>query len=680
MKHFYRVPGPPVAKIIFNVQNICSDVQSITTEYCFNVEKDCLSDDDMRKIIWVISETYEPHNTREDDSFLHIDGYGAILEFGPRMAFRTAWSSSCASMLDACGVTSCGRIERSSRYLLSSSRILSKEEIKRITDVLHDRMVECLYDTSLSSFGEKITPSISVTLPVLKEGRKALERINTSLGLGFDEWDLDYYTNLFQNVLKRDPTDVECFDMGQSNSEHSRHWFFGGQMNIDGVDIPESLFDMVKATLPATVDGSISSSIIAFKDNSSAIRGRSVPRLTPTNSIVASPLEPSISMLHPTLTAETHNFPTGVAPSPGAETGTGGRLRDVQATGRGAHTVAGICGYCVGNLSMPEYFLPWEPKASDVVGAVNMAAPVDILLEASSGASDYGNKYGEPVVAGFARSFGQRLHDTSRVEWLKPIMFTAGMGLLDDRHAAKGRPEPGMVVCKVGGPAYRIGMGGGAASSRVDDTETAELDFSAVQRGDAEMENRLNRVIRACVELGDANPIVSIHDQGAGGNGNVLKELVDPVGAEYVLDRLPCGDPTMSSMELWGAEYQENNAFLVRQEDLETVQRVGRREHCSVAAVGTVTGTGRVVAKQHEDDTGTVVDLPLSLVLGEMPRKRFESTSAPVTLTPLVLPPTSNGQSISSALDRVFRLVDVGSKRFLTNKVCLHLILLDAYT
>ena len=368
-------------------------------------------------------------------------------------------------------------------------------------------------------------------------------------------------------------------------------------------------------------------------------------------------------LLHPILTAETHNFPSGVAPFPGAETGTGGRLRDVQATGRGAHTIAGISSYCVGNLLIPGHELPWEDKTAPYPS--NLASPLDIEVEASNGASDYGNKYGEPVVAGFTRSFGQRLPTGERYEWLKPIMFTAGVGSLDGRHAVKGSPEVGMVVCKIGGPAYRIGMGGGAASSRVQGTADADLDFNAVQRGDAEMENRMNRVIRACVELGDRNPIVSIHDQGAGGNGNVLKEIVDPLGARLFLRKIPVGDPTLSVLEIWGAEYQENNAFLVREEDLPTVLALGDRENCPVSAVGVVTGDGVVVVEDSTDGS-TPFALPLSLVLGKMPQKTFHFTSPAKVLRPLALP---EGLTINDALDRVLKLLDVGSKRFLTNKV-----------
>lgn len=299
-------------------------------------------------------------------------------------------------------------------------------------------------------------------------------------------------------------------------------------MVIDGVEKPHTLFQMVKATMPKGVPNN---SIIAFHDNSSSIRGYECNALQPTTFGKAGPIKVGKQTLHPILTAETHNFPCGVAPFPGAETGTGGRLRDVMATGRGAYPVAGISSYCVGNLNIPAYDLPWEDKS--FIYPSNLASPLDIEIEASNGASDYGNKYGEPVIHGFTRSFGQRLPNGERFEWVKPIMFSAGIGQLDGGHTVKGAPEKGMLVVKLGGPCYRIGIGGGAASSRVQSSENADLDFDAVQRGDAEMENRMNRLMRACCDMRENNPIISVHDQGAGGNGNVLKEIVEPAGASY---------------------------------------------------------------------------------------------------------------------------------------------------
>ncbi len=340
-------------------------------------------------------------------------------------------------------------------------------------------------------------------------------------------------------------------------------------------------------------------------------------------------------------------------------TGTGGRIRDVQATGTGANVTAGTVGYSVGQLNIPGYKLPWE---DDWEYPSNLAKPLTIEIDASNGASDYGNKFGEPVITGFTRSFGMRLPNGERREYIKPIMFSGGVGQLDDRHLHKGHPEKGMLVVKVGGPAYRIGLGGGAASSRVQDASQAALDFDAVQRGDAEMENKMNRVIRAAIERRGANPIVSIHDQGAGGNGNVLKEISAPNGALLDIRNVVVGDPTMSVRELWGAEFQENAAMLIRPEDREFIVELGKRENVPVMIMGEITDSGHMVVK--DSKTGeTAVDLDLELVLGDMPKKTFYDHHVPQVLKPLELPADL---TVMGALDRVLRLLSVGSKSFLT--------------
>ncbi|MCK5379644.1 MAG: phosphoribosylformylglycinamidine synthase, partial [Acidobacteria bacterium] len=452
---------------------------------------------------------------------------------------------------------------------------------------------------------------------------------------------------------------VECFDIAQSNSEHSRHWFFKGRLVIDGEEVPQHLIGMIRQTLDANPGGSV----IAFNDNSSAIRGHQVWVLHPSTPGEPTPMVPRVIDEHLIFTAETHNFPSGVAPFPGAETGTGGRLRDVHAAGRGSHYVAGTAAYCVGNLQIPGYPLPWEDPTFRY--PPNLASPLEIEIEASNGASDYGNKFGEPVITGFTRSFGARLPDGSRREWLKPIMFSGGIGQMDAGHAEKGKPQPDMLVIKIGGPAYRIGMGGGAASSMVQGENTADLDFNAVQRGDAEMEQKVNRVIRACSELGDRNPIVSIHDQGAGGNCNVLKEIVEPEGAVIEIRDILVADQTLSVLEIWGAEYQENDALLIEEKDRELFGSLCEREQAPWSVVGRVTGDGRVVVHDAVDGS-TPVDLVLEDVLGDMPRKVFALTRHPLSFEKLDLP---EDLDVPEALDHVLRLLSVGSKRFLTTKV-----------
>lgn len=628
------------------------------SEACFNILlSEPLNPQEEEVLYWLLAETFAPRGFGPR-SFLD-SRRGVVLEVGPRLNFTTAWSTNAVAICHACGVEKVLRMERSRRYLLEGVSALETDEEEAFLSLVHDRMTETRYRRPLESFDLQMVPAPVFEVPVLAEGRAALERMNRELGLAFDDWDLDHYTWLFRERIGRNPTSVELFDIAQSNSEHSRHWFFKGKLIIDGQEIPETLMELVRRPLETHPNRSI----LAFRDNSSAIGGFPLTGLLPVRPGEPGPLEESSVLYHILFTAETHNFPCGVAPFPGAETGTGGRIRDTHATGRGSLVVAGTAAYCVGNLRIPAYPLPWEDPA--FCYPANLASPLEIEIQASNGASDYGNKFGEPVIQGFTRSFGLRLPNGERREWIKPIMFSGGIGFLDARHVEKGPPEPGMWVVKVGGPAYRIGMGGGAASSLIQGDNPEELDFHAVQRGDAEMEQKLNRVIRACVEMGDQNPIVSIHDQGAGGNCNVLKELVAPAGARIEVRAIPVGDETLSVLEIWGAEYQEQDALLLRPEHRELFEGICRREKVPVAFVGRVTGDGRIVLHD-ERDGSTPVDLELDAVLGAMPQKTFrlERTRGPAQA--LELP---RGLTIRDALDRVLRLLSVGSKRFLTSKV-----------
>ena len=577
-----------------------------------------------------------------------------IIEIGPRLNFATAFSTNAVSVCHACGMKSIERIERSRRYVVPND-VDKAEFVKRN----HDRMTECVYPERLESFETGVKPEKVFSVPVLEEGIAALKKINKEMGLGMDEWDENFYYNLFVNDIKRNPTNVECFQLGQANSEHSRHWFFKGKIVIDGKEMPETLLQIVFSTL----DANPGSSLIAFNDNSSAIRGHEILAIIPEHPGECSSFKERKLTYHIIFTAETHNFPSGIAPFPGAETGGGGRIRDVEATGRGALVVASTVGYCVGNLKIPGYELPWENKTFEY--PENLAAPLKIMIDASSGASDYGNKFGEPLIQGYTRSFGMQLSDGERQEWLKPIMFSGGIGQIDDKHIQKGKPEKGMLIVQIGGPAYRIGMGGGAASSMIQGENDAELDFNAVQRGDAEMEQKMNRVIRACVEMGEGNPIVSIHDQGAGGPCNVLTELVEPVGGKVEIRDIKIGDNTLSVLEIWGAEYQERNALLISSERLQDFKIVCERERSDFEVLGEVTGDGRIVLHDQQDDSNAV-DLELKKILGKMPQKVFQDNRIEKKLKPLDFP---KNLSIKEALNDVLRLPAVGSKRFLTNKV-----------
>jgi phosphoribosylformylglycinamidine synthase len=657
--HMYRRPvltGQEEASLKARFPSL----ERLESEYCYNVGVDGLVGESEQEILrWLLAETFEPENFSLS-SFLKADPgrQEDILELGPRLSFQTAWSTNAVSVFHSAGFNNIVRIERSRRYAVAG---LSDSEREHFASIMHDRMTECVYEAPLTSFDPGVEPEAVLTVPVLKEGRAAIEEINKKMGLGFDEWDIDYYLNLFTNIMKKNPTNVELFDLGQSNSEHSRHWFFKGRLVIDGKEMPKHLFEIVSEPY----NKNPRNSIIAFKDNSSSIKGNVINTIIPEEPGKPTAFKSREVDYDIIFTAETHNFPSGVAPFPGAETGTGGRIRDVQGVGRGGLVVAGTAAYCVGNLQIPGYILPWESQRNEFSYPENLASPLEIEIEASNGASDYGNKFGEPLIQGFTRSFGLRLPNGERREWIKPIMFTGGIGQMDVLHRDKFPPKKGMILTKVGGPAYRIGMGGGAASSMVQGENVAELDFNAVQRGDAEMEQKMNRVIRACVELGDKNPVISMHDQGAGGNCNVLKELVEPEGARIDIRKVVVGDATLSVLEIWGAEYQENDALLLDPDNLSIFEELCKREKVLYSFVGEVTGDGRVVVFDSNDNS-TPVDLELKHVLAEMPQKVFDIKRSETVLEPIRLP---HALDVRTALDRVLKLVSVGSKRFLTNKV-----------
>lgn len=616
-------------------------------EYCFNIESSrSLTPEEQSRLQLILADGFLADFVTTEP-LLNGD---RVVEMGPRLNFATAWSSNMVSICKATGLECVSRVERSRRYLVDGSQDL--EEFVRNN---HDRMTECLYAEPLSTFETGIEPEAVYDVDMIVKGPDALLEIP---GISMDERDRNFYYDYFVKKHARNPTIVEIMDLNNANSEHSRHGFFRGKQVIDGELQDETLFEMVIETLHKNPKGSL----VAFKDNSSVVAGHDIHTIMPEEPGLPGPLCERDARYHMLLTAETHNFPTGVAPFPGAETGAGGRIRDVQGTGKGGFVIAGTTGYCVANLHIPGYTLPWENayQCPD-----NLASALEIEIEASNGASDYGNKFGEPMIQGFTRSFDLRLESGERWGFLKPIMFTGGIGQIDDRHTDKDKELKGMKIVQVGGPAYRVGFGGGAASSMLQGENASELDFNAVQRGDAEMEQKMNRVIRACNEMGDKTIIDVIHDQGAGGPANVLKELVEHSGGRIEIRKMRVGDPTMSVLEIYVAEYQERNGFLISPENIEQFQAICEREKVGCEVLGEVTGDLQFVVHD-ERDGSTPVDIDLSELLGDIPVKTFEDTRAISQSHPLTLP---DDLSVADALHDVLRLVSVGSKRFLTNKV-----------
>lgn len=671
-------------KILKQLQNNFPNVATLQAEKCYHVETTVpiqIKSKAESLLRWLLKHPQGDRSSLHLQSLLPAGKNETILiEVGPRFNFSTPFSTNCVNICQNVGLTQVIRLESSVRYLIGYTGNIPDTD--KLMELLSDRMTECRYtrdNLPTNSFNEQLPQSQEswYFVPVMERGRKALEEVNDKLGLSFSDWDLEYYTNLFEKTLKRNPTTVELFDCAQSNSEHSRHWFFRGKIIVDGIEQPQSLIRMIMGTQSHTN----ANNTIKFSDNSSAIKGFKHLTIRPQRfngpgAIAVQSVESDLIF-----TAETHNMPTAVAPFSGASTGTGGRLRDVQGVGRGGLPIAGTAGYCVGCLNIPGF--PQSYENPNYVYPSSFSKPLKILIEASNGASDYGNKFGEPLITGFVCSYGLTNAQGDRDEYVKPIMFSGGMGVMESSMRQKLDPKHGMLLAKIGGPVYRIGVGGGAASSvEVQGSNDSALDFNAVQRGDAEMENKLNRVVRACIEMGDRNPILAIHDQGAGGNGNVLKELVEPgfAGAIIFSKEFQLGDPTINALELWGAEYQENDAILCSPQDRTLLETICARERCPICFVGIVTGDGRVSLlessadfdkalnpKVNRTDFGPMpFDLELKHVLGEMPKREYHLQRLATHLLPLQL---EHKFDYAGSLERVLSLVSVGSKRYLTNKV-----------
>lgn len=610
-----------------------------------------LQEPELEKLRWLVAETFEPENTDFEPKW---PAFAGLVEIGPRLSIETPFSSNAVSICHAMRLKQLTRIEQTRRYKLGRG-----ESAETLMTVHLDKMTEEVYPYGIVSFETGVKPDDVKVVDLIGRGKPALEEMNGALGLGMDARDIEYYFDLFVNVLKRNPSDVELFQLGNGNSEHSRHWYIKGKIVIDGKAMEETLFDVFKRPL-ACLRERDEVSLIAFRDNSGAVRGYRIKLILPVAPGGPSELRVCEKVVHITCTAETHNHPTAVSPRPGAETGAGGRIRDNTAVGRGGWTGIGVAGYFVGNLFIPGYGIPGEVVGRDKPS--KYASPLEILIEASNGISSYGNQFGEPLTLGFTRTFGQAVDGEWR-EPRKPVLYSGGVGHVFNDHIEKADPETGMLIVRIGGPAYPIGVGGGSASSMAQGDNTAELDFNSVQRGNAEMENRANRVIRTCVEMAENNPISKIHDQGAGGPSNVLTELMEPLGGTVDIRKIVLGDKTMSVLKIWSAEFQEGYGLLIRPTEIELFQSICRRERVNCEVLGEITGSRKVVVK--DPLTGqTPVDLELEHILTNMPQKTFETTRKRRELKPLVLPDIT----IAQAIEAVFKLPSVGSKGYLVHK------------
>jgi phosphoribosylformylglycinamidine synthase len=555
----------------------------------------------------------------------------------PRPGTLSPWSSKATDIARNCGLGQVRRIERGRVYAIDS-------ENPAIVALLHDRMTEAV----LGSFEEAarlfdaVAPRPLRTVPV-----KDLSKVNQSLGLALSEDEIEYLEQAYRR-MGRDPTDAELTMFAQANSEHCRHKIFNADWIVDGKKQEQSLFSMIRHTHAANPQGTV----VAYSDNAAIIEGRVARRFHPNSKFV---YEKQEQLTHTVIKCETHNHPTAISPFPGAATGAGGEIRDEGATGRGAKPKAGLVGYSVSHLRIPGQEQPWEGKGLGKPGRI--ASALDIMLEGPIGAAGYNNEFGRPNLCGYFRTF-----EFSERGYHKPIMLAGGLGSIAAEQSAKAPLPAGTLLVQLGGPALLIGMGGGAASSMGAGANVEDLDFDSVQRDNAEIQRRCQEVIDRCWQLGSANPILSIHDVGAGGLSNALPELAHGAGrgATLELRAIPSEDSGMSPREIWCNEAQERYVLAVSPSSLPLFGNLCERERCPFAVLGEATADGRLVVTDAKLG-GKPVDIELDVVLGKPPRMLRDVRRQAGTITPFPLEKIS----LHGAAHRVMHHPAVADKTFL---------------
>ena len=535
----------------------------------------------------------------------------------PRLGTVSPWASKATDIAQQCGLHVL-RIERGVQFSWKPKKAFSTEQEQIILAAVHDRMTEAVIGSvnQANALYQTLDDRPLSRIPVLAEGRVALDKANQALGLALSDDEVDYLTENFLR-LERNPSDVELIMFAQANSEHCRHKIFNSSWTIDGDDQEHSLFAMIRNTHQLQPVGTI----VAYSDNSAVMVGCEAETWVPQGA--EHRYEKDSRLVHTLMKVETHNHPTAIAPFPGASTGAGGEIRDEGATGIGGRPKAGLTGFSVSNLNIPGTNFPWEVEKYGKPDRI--ATPLQIMIEGPLGGAAFNNEFGRPILGGYFRVFEQTL-DGARRGYHKPIMIAGGIGSIDSIHTEKKAIQAGHLLIQLGGPGMRIGMGGATGSSVTTGTNTADLDFDSVQRGNPEMERRAQEVINACCAMGDFNPIVSIHDVGAGGLSNAFPELADGagLGAKFKLRSVPLEESGMSPAEIWCNESQERYVLAIESKDLELFKSLCERERCPYAVVGEATTKRQLQlsdSKQAADsDSSMPIDMPMEVLLGKPPR------------------------------------------------------------
>ena len=570
----------------------------------------------------------------------------------PRLGTISPWASKATNIAENCGLEGIERIERGMAVWLEGR--LNDEQKQQWAALLHDRMTESVlpdFQTASKLFHHLESETFS-TVDVLGGGKEALVKANTEMGLALSADEIDYLVENYQ-ALQRNPSDVELMMFAQANSEHCRHKIFNADFILNGEKQPKSLFGMIRDTHNAHPEGTV----VAYKDNSSVIEGAKIERFYP-NAAENQGYRFHEEDTHIIMKVETHNHPTAIAPFAGAATGAGGEIRDEGATGKGSRPKAGLTGFTVSNLNIPGLEQPWE-QAYGKPG--HIASPLDIMIEGPIGGAAFNNEFGRPNLLGYFRTFEEKFDGQVR-GYHKPIMIAGGLGSIQAQQTHKDEIPEGALLIQLGGPSMLIGLGGGAASSMNTGTNDASLDFNSVQRGNPEIERRAQEVIDRCWQLGDKNPIISIHDVGAGGLSNAFPELVNDAGrgAVFKLREVPLEEHGLNPLQIWCNESQERYVLSILEKDLDTFRAICERERCPFAVVGTATDDGHLKVR---DDlfSNNPVDLPLNVLLGKPPK----TTRTDKTVRSSEKPFNAGNINITEAAYRVLRLPTVAAKNFL---------------
>ncbi|MBL8348543.1 MAG: phosphoribosylformylglycinamidine synthase [Rubrivivax sp.] len=607
---------------------------------------------------------------------------GELVVVMPRLGTVSPWASKASDIARNClvgaerpgGGLALHRIERVMEVrltlkggLISAAKPLSADERGAVAALLHDRMTETVaFDREAARrlFDPQPAPPLA-RVDVLGRGRGALVAANAEFGLALSDDEIDYLVAAFSK-LARNPSDVELMMFAQANSEHCRHKIFNADFTIDGERQPLSMFGMIRHTEKSSPQHTV----VAYSDNAAVMEGGPIERWAPQGFTNAPLYGARPELAHVLMKVETHNHPTAISPFPGAATGAGGEIRDEGATGRGARPKAGLTGFSVSNLHLggAEASEPWERSPIGRPG--HIASALAIMTEGPLGGAAFNNEFGRPNLGGYFRVFEQRVAGVMR-GYHKPIMIAGGLGQISASQTHKVLFAPGTLLVQLGGPGMRIGMGGGAASSMAAGTNTAALDFDSVQRGNPEIQRRAQEVLNHCWALGEHNPILAVHDVGAGGLSNAFPELVDGagLGARFDLSKVPLEESGLAPREIWCNESQERYVLALDPNLLPLFEQMCARERCPFSVVGVAAAEKQLVVAKGDtapaagavDGAERVIDMPMEVLLGNPPRmhrdvQRVSRNEPPLDLT---------GVKLETVARDVLRHPTVASKRFL---------------